>query len=121
MLVNAEFGTYRGRLSKVRMRVSRQPMSSTVPSILRSGERIAEEVRQQILGGEAHGDAADAAEGEYPGDAETQGLQRHQGCGNNHRKAQQLGDGVDGGAVHRFALRFVVGDQIGFHHLDEAH
>ena len=38
--VNRELGTYRGRLSKVLMRVTRQPISSTVPSISLSGERI---------------------------------------------------------------------------------
>ena len=38
-VVNMALGTYSGRWSKVRMRVRRQPICSTVPSMLRSGER----------------------------------------------------------------------------------
>src|SRR5690554_888239 len=40
IVVKVAFGTYKGRLSNVRMVVRRQPICSTVPSIFRSGDRI---------------------------------------------------------------------------------
>ena len=71
------------------MRVWRQLMYSTVPSMALSGLRIhsptlngpvqvdrqaAEEVGQQVLGRETHRDAADAAQRQQAGDLEAQRL-----------------------------------------------
>jgi hypothetical protein len=116
--------------------VSRQPICSTVPSMSRSGERIqspmvngpvevehqaAEKICQQILGREADGDAADAAEGEHAGDAIAERLQRHQHRGDDHGKPEQLGQRVQGSAVVVFTLFFLALDDVLLRMLDEAH
>ena len=80
----------------------------------------AEEVGEQVLGREAHGQPPDAAEGEHARDAVAERLQRDERAGDDDRGAQQLADGVRRGAVDLAPLRLGRGDEVGLGAPDEA-
>ena len=80
-----------------------------------------EEVGEQVLGGEAHRDAADPAEGEHPRDAVAERLQGHQHRGDDHREAQELGDRVVGRPVVGLFAPVLLADEVGLRDAHEAH
>ena len=83
--------------------------------------QAAEEVGQQIPGGEADRDAAHAADREHAGDAHAQRLQDDQAADDQHRHTQQLGDRVHGRPVVGLARILVFGGHALFALVDEAH
>ena len=81
----------------------------------------AEEVRQHVAGREPDRDPADPAEGQHSGDAEPEGLHHDEGRGDDDRRPEQLGEGVEGGSVRPRLSRRPAREEVLLHPPDEAH
>ena len=83
--------------------------------------KAAKEIGQQIARRKADRDAAYAAKRQHPGDTVTQGLHADQRRRDDHRDAQQLGDGVQRGLIIVGPGGLFFADDIGLRALDKTH
>ena len=80
----------------------------------------AKEVREEVPGRKAHGDAPDPAEGQYSGNGEAQGLGCGQHRGDDDGHAQKLAHGGGRGGIDGSVLS-LSGEQPRLHLLHKAH